>query len=126
MKARGTDFVLYEVADLERSLAFYRDLLGLEVETCLAEYSWAELTATPTTLALFDPKAMRPGAAPRTGGATVFLAVEDLKAAVEELRGRGVQVLVEPIDTPVCLFAVVGDPDGNAVGLHQRKDGTWG
>lgn len=126
MKARGTDFVLYEVSDLERSLVFYRDLLGLKVECHLAEYAWAELTATPTTLALTDPSKMRPGAVPRPGGASIVLAVEDVKAAVEELRGHGVPIYAEAFDTPVCFFAVIGDPDGNAVGLHQRKDGTWG
>ncbi len=127
MQARGTDFVMYEVSDLERSVAFYRDVLGLSLASFHPEFSWAEFAAAPTTLALFAPAQFRPQApAPRAGGAAVFLAVADVPAAVDELRRQGVPVLVEPFETPVCWNAAVADPDGNVVGLHQRKDGTWG
>ena len=127
MKVRGTDFVMYEVADMERSISFYRDLLGLELEEYLEDIPWAEFKAEPTTLALFDPRKFRPQAPkPKTGGATIFLAVEDVNAAVEELKGKGVPVVLEPFETPVCWEAAVADPDGNVVGLHQRKDGTFG
>lgn len=127
MKALGTDFILYEVSDLERSVAFYRDTLGLELEIYLKDILWAELKAEPTTLALFDPSQHRPQAPePQTGGATLFLAVEDVNGAVEELKGKGAPVIMEPLETPVCWMAAVADPDGNAVGLHQRKDGSFG
>ncbi len=126
MQARGTDFVMYEVSDLQRSAAFYRDILGLELAVFLPEYAWAELSAPPTTLALCDPRAHRPDAVVRPGGATLFLAVSDLVATVAELEQRGVPVQVPPVETPVCWMAVVSDPDGNAVGLHERKDGTCG
>ena len=32
MQVRGSDFVMYHVSDLERSLKFYRDILGMAVE----------------------------------------------------------------------------------------------
>jgi hypothetical protein len=28
------------------------------------------------------------------------------------------------METPVCRFTIVRDPDGNAVMLHQRKPGN--
>jgi len=127
MNVRGTDFVLYEVSDMERSIAFYRDVLGLELEELIEDVPWAEFRAEPTTLALFDPKKFRTQAPePRTGGATIFLAVEDVNATVEELKGKGVPVVMESFETPVCWNAAVTDPDGNAIGLHQRKDGSFG
>jgi len=46
--------------------------------------------------------------------------------AVEELKGKGVTVYMQPMETPVCWLAAIVDPDGNPVGLHQRKDGTFG
>ena len=52
--------------------------------------------------------------------------MEDVAAAVEELRGKNVPVAMEPIETPVCFMAVVEDPDGNRILLHQRKDGSFG
>jgi predicted enzyme related to lactoylglutathione lyase len=65
--------------------------------------------------------AQKPG-----GNATIALAVEDVWAAVEELRAKGVPVLMEPVESPVCYQASVQDPDGNQLILHQRKDGTAG
>ena len=42
-------------------------------------------------------------------------------------RGRGYNVLLGHIETPVCHMAVVADPDGNAVNIHKpisRSKGT--
>ena len=125
MKIRALDFVVYEVSDMERSVAFYRDRLGLEIEELVESFPWAEFQVPPTTLALYCPVAFenRP---PRVGGASIALAVDDVRKAVEELREQGVSVSFEPMETPVCWMAFVKDPDGNQIGLHQRKDGTCG
>ena len=126
MKVRGTDFILYQVADTARSIEFYRDVLGMELESYFEEFSWAEFKAEPTTLALCNPAAFQPGAEPKPGGASICLAVDNVVDAVEELRGQGVPIIMEPFESPVCWNAAVADPDGNGVGLHQRKDGTFG
>lgn len=87
----------------------------------------AEFSAPPTTLALFDPKKFRAEAPdPKIGGASIYLAVEDVSATVEELKEKGVPIAFDPMESPVCWLAGILDPDGNLVGLHQRKDGTWG
>ncbi|MFH1568131.1 MAG: VOC family protein, partial [Gemmatimonadota bacterium] len=121
MRTRGTDFVLYQVNDVPRAVAFYRDVLGLKLEGHWEEIDWAELAAPPTTLALWNP-AKTMGSPARMGGGAIALAVEDVAAAVAELKGKGVPVVVETWDTPVCEMAVVADPDGNTVLLHHRKD----
>ena len=127
VKVRGADFVLYWVSDMERSLRFYRDFLGMAVGANW-ENAWVELDAPPTTLAL-----VRAGADGTSEGVTtgvhapsIALAVEDVAAAVEQARAAGYIVKVEPMDSPVCVSAGILDPDGNLVGLHARKDGTWG
>ena len=127
MQARGTDFVLYEVSDIDRSISFYRDILGLKLEFYTGDVPWAEFSAPPTTLALFDPSKHRSEAPePRIGGASIHLAVEDIDAAVSELEEKGVPIAYGPMESPVCQMAGILDPDGNLVGLHQRKDGTFG
>jgi len=120
MKVRGADFVLYEVADLDRSIEFYRDVLGMELEMHMPDFRWAEFDVKPTALALFVPD--RP---PKAGG-SIWLAVDDVTQAVEELKGKGVPVIMETFEYPHCWHAAVTDPDGNVVGLHQRKDGSFG
>jgi len=128
MKIRGTDFVLYEVSSLEKSIPFYRDILGLTLisEENNEDLSWAEFDATPTTLSLYAPLKTenRP---PNTGGGTcIMLAVDDAQEAVDYLKSKNVPVTFGPFETKVCFIVEILDPDGNKIGLHQRKDGTAG
>jgi predicted enzyme related to lactoylglutathione lyase len=52
----------------------------------------------------------------------VYLATDDVDAAVEQARGAGGQVLVGPMDVPEQgRMAWVSDPTGAAVGLWQEK-----
>ena len=125
METKAVDFVQYTVDDLDVSLPFYRDTLGLHLEKHLEEHGWAEFAVPPTTLALREAEAdERPGVS--DGGAAVALAVDDVGAATEELREEGASVLQEPVDTGVCVIATVSDPDGNSLLLHCRHDGTHG
>lgn len=125
MKARGTDFVCYPVTDMEKSIAFYRDTLGLELVERYEGF-WAEFSAPPTTLALYRPDDAEAGARREQGGAFIALATESVERSVADLMGQGVPVVKDTFDTPVCWFAIIADPDGNQVALHQRKDGTFG
>ncbi len=126
MKAKAVDFVCYVVTDMERSLVFYRDMLGLQLDA-VYEGNWAEFSIGSLMLALCATS--RGGKAPQPdyqGGGTVALAVEDVPASVAELKSKGVTILNGPWEGPVCHLAVIADPDGNRLWLHQRKDGTCG
>lgn len=52
MKIRGTDFVMYQVSDLARAAAFYRDILHLPQEFYSEKWQWAEYNCGNITLAL--------------------------------------------------------------------------
>jgi len=45
MDVRGTDFVYYQTGDIDRTIAFYRDTLGLEMYGYYEEVKWAEFNA---------------------------------------------------------------------------------
>ena len=126
MNIRGTDFVYYQTNDIERSIEFYRDTLGLELLGHFEEVKWAEFSAGNATFAVNDPTAFDPDAKAQAGGAAVSFAVEDVEQAISELQGKGVTVTIPAQETPVCHFACIADPDGNNVWLHERKDGTFG
>ncbi|MBM3216258.1 VOC family protein [Candidatus Poribacteria bacterium] len=123
MKARGIDFICYDVTDMERALAFYRDTLGFEVAFTYGD-SWVELATEPITVALIGPPHSRP--AKDSTGPTMAVAVDDVAKWVEELRAKGVTVIFGPENTPVCDVAMVFDPDGNRLMIHHRHDDTWG
>ena len=37
------------------------------------------------------------------------------------LKSRGVKFSTEAMDTPVCRFAIICDPDGNKILIHKRN-----
>ena len=49
--------------------------------------------------------------------------MDDAEAALEELKRTGVRVYWDYEETPVCYMAIVEDPDGNRIIIHQRKGG---
>ena len=122
MQIRGTDFVMFQVSDLARAAAFYRDVLGLRQEIFSEEYQWAEFDAGNVTLSLHG-KAKPAGAA---AGGRIAFAVTDIHAAHEELQAKAVRIRTPPFDHSCCWHLELEDPDGNVVILHQRADGTFG
>ena len=121
MNVLGIDYTFFAVKDMEKSITFYRDVLGIPLAGLAHEGKWAEFQINHGTLALGEGDFFT-----EPGGGMVALAVEDAKAAVEELEQTGIKVISPLGESNVCYFAVVEDPDGNRVIIHQRKDNTFG
>ncbi len=124
MKPKAVDFVALSVSDMDRSEAFYRDVLGLDLESPRGApgtrgNGFMEFAAGGTAISLTALPALH-------NNGIIALAVEDVRAAIEELRTRDVPILMEPLDTGDCTMAVIADPDGNQLMIHQRSDGTFG
>ena len=114
----GVDLVANLTGDPQRSIAFYRDVLGMTPTDIDEHGRGAEFTLSDgSTFGVWQPD---DGS---TSGAAVMFAVDDITTAVSELRARGAQ-LSDPAETPVCYMAFVNDPDGNGVIIHQRKRGN--
>jgi predicted enzyme related to lactoylglutathione lyase len=110
----GIDLMAYFTDDPQRSIAFYRDVLGMTPTEIDEQGRGAEFTlADGTTFGVWKPQ---DGAK----GACVMLAVSDIAQALAEFRKRGAQ-LSDPEETPVCHMAFGADPDGNTLIIHQRK-----
>jgi catechol 2,3-dioxygenase-like lactoylglutathione lyase family enzyme len=117
------------VSDFARSLAFYRDVLGLEVEALYDDPPYATLTAAGARLSLAEqghPAEDRPGVtmtAPddaSRANVVIVLEVPDARAVYAELEGRGARFLAEPYEPPWggCRFFCV-DPDAYLVEIEQ-------
>lgn len=122
MKILGADFVAYLVSDLDRAVAFYRDVLGLTLTIHRTKWEWAEFDCGNITLTLYGgaqlPKQVL--------GGRIALVVEDIQAAHEELRRKQAAILKPPFELSGCWHLEILDPDANLIILHQRKDGTVG
>ncbi len=110
-------FFLYAVSDVPRARRFYEGCLGLTM-THNFQDQWIEYDIGPCTLAIAAQDETHHAG---VKGAAVAFEVRDLDTLIRDLRGKGVSVLKEPMDTPVCRFAIIADPDGNELLLHQRK-----
>jgi catechol 2,3-dioxygenase-like lactoylglutathione lyase family enzyme len=119
MRVRAIDFVELSVSDMDRALAFYQDTLGLEFPLWDDSADWKEFDIPPVALALDRSEGATPGQV------RLALAVDDVAAAVAELRAKGVPILGQH-EGQVCFQAFIRAPDGNVIILHQRKDGTAG
>ncbi|MET8330336.1 VOC family protein [Streptomyces sp. NPDC005181] len=123
------------VNDLDDSLAFYRDALGLEVRNDVASggFRWVTLgsaTQPGLEIVVSEPHAGRSQAdgdalqALLTKGVLPMLVfrTDDLDATFEKVRASGAEVLQEPIDQAWgprdCAFR---DPSGNMVRISQAK-----
>jgi predicted enzyme related to lactoylglutathione lyase len=108
----GVDFVSIPTRDLDRSVAFYGETLGLERSAYRPE-------AGTVTINVLDPERM--GIGSFTPNANVLaLHVDDVEQARATLTERGVAFAGDTFDTGVCHMAFFADPDGNALMLHHR------
>ncbi len=121
MNVLGIDFTFFAVSDMQKSLTFYRDVLGIPLACLVHEGTWAEFEINPGTLVLGQGYDFI-----HPGGGTVALAVADAKAALEELEQAEIRPLSPLGESAVCFWAIIADPDGNRVIIHQRKDKTVG
>jgi len=110
----GIDLFAYFTGDPERSIAFYRDVLGITPTEIDDQGRGAEFTLPDgTTFGVWKPDEA-------ASGGCLMLAVADLAKAVPEFRKRGLEIS-DPDETPVCYMAFTKDPDGNTLIIHQRK-----
>lgn len=52
---------------------------------------------------------------------TVYVQVDDLRAAIGKAEALGGKTIVPPVPIPTGHFAWIADPEGNVIGLMQTK-----
>ncbi len=128
MKAHYLGHVVFYVKELERSLAFYRDLLGFKEVGRIFEGKAAALTSGRThheLLLIEVGDAPVPPRGRRLGlyhiGIKVGDSLEELRTAKRELERAGVPI-EGMSDHTVSQSLYLRDPDGNEVELYVDAD----
>ena len=114
----GESTAALEVSDYDRSLAWYRDVLGWNVVFELTDWKWAQLQSPVKDLlvGIGQSEQVREG-----GGATLTFTVKDIAAARGSLEAQGVRFDGETREIEgMVKLATFYDPDGNALMLSQR------
>ena len=132
MNAHYLGHVVFYVRDLDRSLRFYRDLLGFKEVGHIFNGAAAALTSGRThheLLLIQVGDAPGPPPGPRRGlyhiGIKVGDSLDELRAAKKEL--EGVCIAIDGMsDHTVSQSLYVQDPDGNEVELYvDADDAIW-
>jgi predicted enzyme related to lactoylglutathione lyase len=108
------DAVYYHVTNMEKSIAFYRDVLGFPLKS--RDY----VARFDIDGVLFELVPKPPGVAlGGAGNARLSLGVTDIQQATRELQARG--VATTPVKAePGGLLSYFKDPDGNELCLWQN------
>jgi catechol 2,3-dioxygenase-like lactoylglutathione lyase family enzyme len=111
------DLTFYWVSDMDRAVAFYRDVLGLRLVR-RDEDKWVEFDSGGRRLALHS---IAEGQPMSPGGATAVFTVDDLDRAKSELSARGVRFVHEGDVAGYARFASFLDPEGNTVQIIEYE-----
>ena len=118
------DYTMVVVSDMARSVAFYRDILGIPLK--FESPDWSEFLTGTTTLALHGGGLVSDHPAKGNGDkyagtCSIGFNVEDVDKTYEELKAKGVRFVMPPTQRPgdgiklsVCL-----DPDGLPIAVAQ-------
>jgi len=112
--------VFHPVTDVARARRFYEGLLGLKVGTQVEigpDQWWIEYDVAGQALALSN-------AMPSAPASALTLEVADLDAAHRAVKAAGAAFAFDVMEFPPCRMFAIKDPDGNQIGLHQRKAKT--
>ena len=120
---------LLAIRDLERSVHFYRDVLGAELSRTYGGTSavlrfqgvWLLLVTGGDPTADKPTDTFAPPAEPDGVSHELTLRVPDCRAAYDTLVTRGAQFLTPPVEYDWEIRAFFRDPDGHLLEISQAK-----
>ncbi len=112
----------------EETIAFYVDVLGFSITKRnevkmppMREVIYLQLGDTVIEVISVDDPEPKSEIHWGVGYRGIALEVEDMAAAVDYLRGRGVAIAREPVDLGDSYRGEIRDPDGLIIELRQWK-----
>jgi lactoylglutathione lyase len=114
-------YIILYVSDFDKSMKFYKEILGLPVK--MEHGTYVEFDTGTTTLSINTRESVKEitglSVPFETTGSQTFevgFVVEDVKATIESLREQEVPVMLEPVTKPWGqTVAYVADPDGHYI-----------
>jgi predicted enzyme related to lactoylglutathione lyase len=131
------------VHDQDEALAFYTEMLGMEVRADvtlseMGDFRWlavgpaGQADVAIVLMAIPGPPIMDAETADQVRSlmakgfaGTIFLATDDCHAAYEELKGRGVEFVEQPEERPYGIDSSFRDPSGNHIRLTQVREAIY-
>jgi lactoylglutathione lyase len=118
------DYTMIVVSDMQRSVEFYRDKLGIPLK--FESPDWTEFATGATTLALHGGGVadQRPPAGDPSkvaGACSIGFNVDNVDKTYEELKAKGIKFVMPPTQrqNEGIKLAVAIDPDGLPISFAQ-------
>lgn len=124
MNVKSIDLAWISVTDMKKAREFFVDTLGLSVGCDTPEYGWIELkgSAGGAQLGIGAVNEEKP-LVPAGSNAIVTFTVDDLDAALAELRAKNVTIIGDIIEIPGHVRMIfIQDNDSNTFQLAQVLD----
>ncbi|KGR82022.1 VOC family protein [Lysinibacillus odysseyi] len=114
-------YIILYVNDFEKTMHFYKDILGLTVK--MQQGTYVEFDTGSTTLSINTRQSAKeeigldvPDSSSSTQTFEVGFVVEDVPAAIDKLRSQGISIIKEPVTKPWGqTVAYIADPDGHYI-----------
>ena len=118
MNIKKVGNVILAVKDLEKSLLFYHEIIGLPIKN--QRRTWIDLGTTGAVLSI-HPASL---ATEHTGnaidnGIMLGFTVGDVESAVEELKAKDVKIYRDIIERDSGKIVIIMDPDEYLVSLFE-------
>jgi len=107
------------VKDMEESIRFYKDIMGFEIDSQYTPTSDVTITLMKTkgdAMIELIKDSMHD-----VGFYSVGMDVEDLNAAIKELKSKGTKIIMGPVDITVGSLAFLEDPNGVRIALIEHN-----
>jgi lactoylglutathione lyase len=118
------DYTMVVVSDMDKSVGFYRDKLGIPLKFQSPE--WTEFQTGTTTLALHGGGVARTGPpagdpSKQAGACSIGFNVENVDETYEQLQEKGIRFVMPPTqrEGEGIRLAVAIDPDGLPISFAQ-------
>ena len=108
-------FISYTVSNLQQSIKFYQNLLGLEL--LLIDDRWAEFNISGQRFAIHEKnnEAIKQDQA----GAIVYFEANPIETIIEDLQNKGVNFNGKVEVYSYGKLILFSDPDNNLLGLYE-------
>ncbi|MDH3339721.1 MAG: VOC family protein [Nitrosopumilus sp.] len=118
MNIKKVGNVILAVKDIDRSIQFYHELIGLPIKN--QRRSWVDLGTSGAMLSLHPASltAQHVGSS-IDNGITIGFLVGDVKSAIDELKEKGVRIHRDIVERDAGKNAVILDPDDYLISLFE-------
>ena len=118
MNIKKVGNVILAVGDIDKSLAFYHEIIGLPIKN--QRRSWVDLGTSGALLSLHPASltAEHVGSS-IDNGITIGFLVGDVQSAIDELKEKGVKIHRDIVEKEAGKNAVISDPDGYLISLFE-------